>query len=174
MSDSSTKKQNDGKEPTLSERNYKSKGVLERNKESYCVLIYEVENSSGRRNKKRGKERTETSTENSEGSPIVNKDRQVLLKETELLRNILREKEQLLGKSIIFDLGVFNGELLGKKSSEQYELAKINEDINKENIILKADLTKMAEAYKGKTAEANQLREINHNQVLMEMGISLI
>ena len=48
---------------------------------------------------KREKERVESSTDHSENSPMLNKDRKVLMKETELLRNILREKEGLLGGS---------------------------------------------------------------------------
>jgi len=45
------------------------------------------------------KREKESSTEHSENSPMLNKDRKMLMKETELLRNILREKEVLLGKS---------------------------------------------------------------------------
>lgn len=139
FSDSSTKDLTEGgRDAILSERAHKPRASFETDHGN-------LRGSSFKREK-------ESSTEHSENSPMLNKDRKMLMKETELLRNILREKEVLLGKSS------------KPKQANIADLRQKNEELNKENALLRSELAKANELLKGKGDEMTQLREANHNQ----------
>jgi len=139
FSDSSTKDLTEGRDMILSERAHKPRAS------------FETDHGNLRGSFKREKER-ESSTDHSENSPMLNKDRKVLMKETELLRNILREKESLLGKGS------------KSKGANLADIRQKNEELNKENAMLKSELMKANDILKGKGDEISQLRDAHHNQ----------
>ena len=52
------------------------------------------------------------------------------------------------------------------KGGNLADIRQKNEELNKENALLKSELAKANELLKGKGDEISQLREANHNQVL--------
>jgi hypothetical protein len=137
FSDSSTKDLTENQNVILSERAHKPR------------TSFETDHGNLRSSFKREKE---SSTEHSENSPMLHKDRKMLMKETELLRNILREKEVLLDKGS------------KPKQANVADLRQKNEELNKENVLLWSEWAKATELLKGKGDEMTHLRETNHHQ----------